>query len=284
MTQAHPRRRSQDHRRRHPQQPADPACPDPRDCSTGSSSTTCCCATRATPARSPSRRGTSLFLDSEVQELIEFEEIPVAGMQRGLQRLAIATKKGLGVRVSEDMRRENNMAAINRQVTALVNTLIRARFVAMRQAGAQPGHPLDPGVRGLGHLVGPSAPRLRRRPGGHRLRRRRHGRHDLRLRGRHHGRPGQHHPGAARQRGLPQGLPRQHRWREHRLHRQSCRRTSSGCSASRRGSGPATGCWSASARRSGSTPTRGRSRSRRSTRRATARTVARRSRTGPTRR
>ncbi len=88
--------------------------------------------------------GTSLFLDSEVQELIEFEEIPVAGMQRGLQRLAIATKKGLGVRVSEDMRRENNMAAINRQVTALVNTLIRARFVAMRQLVLNPAIPSIP--------------------------------------------------------------------------------------------------------------------------------------------
>lgn len=88
--------------------------------------------------------GTSLFLDSEVQELIEFEEIPVAGMQRGLQRLAIATKKGLGVRVSEDMRRENNMAAINRQVIALRNTLIRARFVAMRQLVLNPAIPSIP--------------------------------------------------------------------------------------------------------------------------------------------
>lgn len=85
--------------------------------------------------------GASLFLDDEVQEMIEFEEIPVAGYQRGLPRVAIATKKGLGVRISEDMKRENNVAAVNRQVTALVNTMIRARFLAMRQLVMNPAIP-----------------------------------------------------------------------------------------------------------------------------------------------
>lgn len=77
--------------------------------------------------------GQSIFLDGEVSELIEFEEIPVLGTQRGLPRVAIATKKGAGVRISEDMRRENNMAAVNRQIIALTNSMIRARFVAMRE-------------------------------------------------------------------------------------------------------------------------------------------------------
>lgn len=85
--------------------------------------------------------GSSLFLDDEVQEMLEFEEIPVAGYQRGLPRVAIATRKGLGVRISEDMRRENNVAAVNRQVTALVNTMIRARFLAMRQLVMNPAIP-----------------------------------------------------------------------------------------------------------------------------------------------
>lgn len=85
--------------------------------------------------------GSSLFLDDEVQEMLEFEEIPVAGYQRGLPRVAIATKKGLGVRISEDMKRENNVAAVNRQVTALVNTMIRARFLAMRQLVMNPAIP-----------------------------------------------------------------------------------------------------------------------------------------------
>lgn len=85
--------------------------------------------------------GSSLFLDDEVQEMLEFEEIPVAGYQRGLPRVAIATRKGLGVRISEDMKRENNVAAVNRQVTALVNTMIRARFLAMRQLVMNPAIP-----------------------------------------------------------------------------------------------------------------------------------------------
>lgn len=88
--------------------------------------------------------GSSLFLDDEVQEMLEFEEIPVAGYQRGLPRVAVATKKGLGVRISEDMVRENNLAAVNRQVLALVNTMVRARFLAMRQLVLNPAIPTIP--------------------------------------------------------------------------------------------------------------------------------------------
>lgn len=88
--------------------------------------------------------GSSVFLDGEVSELIEFEEIPVLGTQRGLPRLAVATKKGAGVRVSEDMRREGNLAAINRQITALTNSMIRARFVAMRELMLNPAIPTIP--------------------------------------------------------------------------------------------------------------------------------------------
>lgn len=85
--------------------------------------------------------GTSVFLDDEVAELVEFEEIPVSAAQRGLQRLAIAIKNGQGIRVSEDMVRENNMAELNRQVRALTNNLIRARFIAMRQLLLNPAIP-----------------------------------------------------------------------------------------------------------------------------------------------
>lgn len=85
--------------------------------------------------------GSSIFLDAAVSELIEFEEIPVAGGQLGLPRLAVATKRGLGVRVSEDMRREGNIGAVNRQITNLVNTMIRARFVTMRELLLNPAIP-----------------------------------------------------------------------------------------------------------------------------------------------
>lgn len=85
-----------------------------------------------------------VFLDGEVAELIEFEEIPVLGTQRGLPRLAVATKRGAGVRVSEDMKRENNVGAINRQIIALTNSMIRARFVTMRQLLLNPAIPTIP--------------------------------------------------------------------------------------------------------------------------------------------
>lgn len=88
--------------------------------------------------------GQSIFLDGEVSELIEFEEIPVLGTQRGLPRLAVATKKGAGVRISEDMRRENNLAAVNRQIIALTNSMIRARFIAMRELMLNPAIPSIP--------------------------------------------------------------------------------------------------------------------------------------------
>jgi hypothetical protein len=76
----------------------------------------------------------SLFLDAEVASLIEFEEIPVAGSSRGAAQIVLALKQGLGVRISEDMRRENNLGEVTRQILRLTNTLIRARFVATRQA------------------------------------------------------------------------------------------------------------------------------------------------------
>lgn len=88
--------------------------------------------------------GASVFLDGEIEELIEFDEIPVLGTQRGLPRLAVATKKGAGVRISEDMRREGNVAAVNRQILALTNSMIRARFVAMRQVLLNPAIPTIP--------------------------------------------------------------------------------------------------------------------------------------------
>lgn len=83
----------------------------------------------------------SVFLDGEVEELIEFDEIPVLGTQRGLPRLAVGTKKGAGVRISEDMRRSNNIRQVNKQVIALVNSMIRSRFVAMRQLMLNPAIP-----------------------------------------------------------------------------------------------------------------------------------------------
>lgn len=88
--------------------------------------------------------GQSAFLDGEVSELIEFEEIPVLGAQRGLPRVALATRKGAGVRISKEMQDEGNIGAVNRQILALTNSMIRARFVAMRQLLLNPAIPTIP--------------------------------------------------------------------------------------------------------------------------------------------
>lgn len=77
---------------------------------------------------------TPLFLDAEVEDVAEFAEIPVGAGQRGLPRIAVGTKKGLGVRVSKEMRDENKLDDVNRQITQLTNTMIRADARALRAA------------------------------------------------------------------------------------------------------------------------------------------------------
>lgn len=70
--------------------------------------------------------GDPTFLDGDVQDIAEFGEIPVASGRMGVPRVAIATKKGLGVRISREMRDENNVGAVNRQMIQLRNTFRRA--------------------------------------------------------------------------------------------------------------------------------------------------------------
>jgi hypothetical protein len=75
---------------------------------------------------------TPLYLDTDVADLVEFEEIPVGAGQIGTPRVAVATKKGLGIRVSKEMRDENKIDQVNRQLQQLVNTMIRSRLLALR--------------------------------------------------------------------------------------------------------------------------------------------------------
>ncbi len=84
---------------------------------------------------------TPLFLGADVEEVAEFGEIPVGAGQRGLPRIAIGTKQGLGVRVSKEMRDENRVDDVNRQVTQLTNTMIRAEERALRQLTLDPSIP-----------------------------------------------------------------------------------------------------------------------------------------------
>lgn len=70
--------------------------------------------------------GDPTFLDSDIQDVAEFGEIPVSAGRKGTPRVAFANKRGLAVRVSKEMIDENNVGEVNRQILALKNTFIRA--------------------------------------------------------------------------------------------------------------------------------------------------------------
>ncbi len=84
---------------------------------------------------------TPLYLGADVEEVAEFAEIPVAAGQLGLPRIAFALKRALGVRVSREMRDENNVDAVNLQITQLANTMHLARSRALRTALLNPAIP-----------------------------------------------------------------------------------------------------------------------------------------------
>lgn len=84
---------------------------------------------------------TPLYLGSDVETVAEFAEIPVAAGQIGSPRIAYALKKGLGIRVSREMRDENRMDLVNTQVTQLANTMIRADEYALRAILLDPSIP-----------------------------------------------------------------------------------------------------------------------------------------------
>ncbi|OQQ28707.1 phage major capsid protein [Prescottella equi] len=70
--------------------------------------------------------GDPTFLEGDVQDVAEFGEIPVSHGRRGEPRIAIATKRALGVRISKEMQDENDIDAANKQMTGLRNTFVRA--------------------------------------------------------------------------------------------------------------------------------------------------------------
>jgi len=84
---------------------------------------------------------TPLFLGDDVEDVAEFGEIPVGTGQRGLPRIWAGSRKGLGVRVSKDMRDENRIDDVNRQIIQLANTARRARERALRHALMHPSIP-----------------------------------------------------------------------------------------------------------------------------------------------
>lgn len=86
-------------------------------------------------------RSTPLYLDSDIADVAEFAEIPVAAGQIGTRRIAYGIKRALGVRVSREMRDENKIGAVNLQITQLVNTMARARMRVLRALVEDPAIP-----------------------------------------------------------------------------------------------------------------------------------------------
>ncbi|SIC97603.1 phage major capsid protein [Mycobacteroides abscessus] len=87
------------------------------------------------------RQGDPIFLDGEPEDVAEFGEIPVAAGRKGTALFAVANKKGLGVRVSKEMRDEDDIDSVNLQITQLVNTFKRSDdrvFRALTQSSAVP--------------------------------------------------------------------------------------------------------------------------------------------------
>lgn len=84
---------------------------------------------------------TPLFLDSDLASLVEFEEIPVGSGQIGEARVAVAVKKALGIRISQEMADENRIDDVNRQIKQLTNTMIRSRARALRTLFSSPSIP-----------------------------------------------------------------------------------------------------------------------------------------------
>lgn len=87
------------------------------------------------------RESNPLYLGADVEVVAEYGEIPVAAGQVGTPRIAMAIKKGLGIRVSKEMRDENNIDLVNLQITQLTNTIIRANDRALRALLLDPSVP-----------------------------------------------------------------------------------------------------------------------------------------------
>lgn len=72
------------------------------------------------------REATSPFLNDDAAEVSEFGEIPVSEPNRGALRALFGIKTALGVRISWEMKRENNVREALDRVRALQETMIKS--------------------------------------------------------------------------------------------------------------------------------------------------------------
>lgn len=69
---------------------------------------------------------TPLFAADEPAEVEEFGEFPLTTGVRGQPKTAYVVKRGLGVKISREMRDRNKVDELNRQITQVRNTLVRS--------------------------------------------------------------------------------------------------------------------------------------------------------------
>jgi hypothetical protein len=75
---------------------------------------------------------TPLFLAGDPEDVAEYAEIPVSVGQRGVPKIAVGVKRGLGIRISREMIDENRLDDVNRQLIQLRNTMVRAEEKALK--------------------------------------------------------------------------------------------------------------------------------------------------------
>lgn len=81
------------------------------------------------------------FLNDDAENVAEFGEIPVSAMEKGKAHALTGVKTALAIRISREMRKFNNVRAVDDQITALQNTMVRtslnASLSALKSANIQ---------------------------------------------------------------------------------------------------------------------------------------------------
>lgn len=80
------------------------------------------------------REAAAPFLNDEPENLAEFAEIPVSDMNTGKLRSIIGQRVALGIRISRDMRKKNQLHFVTNQLIALRNTMVKSGIDSSIQA------------------------------------------------------------------------------------------------------------------------------------------------------
>ena len=77
---------------------------------------------------------TPLFADDDAAVVSEFGEIPVVSGKVGERKVAFTVKRGLALKISEEMRTRNDIDAVNTQIKQIRNSMVRTWETAFLNA------------------------------------------------------------------------------------------------------------------------------------------------------